>query len=166
MRKCIFSGTFDPPTLGHCDTIDRAAEIFDEVIVAIMVNPAKTPFFSLTERKEMLHILYGDNPKVKIIDWQGAAVDLLEKEKTPFYVRGIRNTVDLEYENAAFYANKRLKDNIVTVYLPAKQEHIHISSTLAKNCIRFRKPVEECVSVPVAAYIKNVLKNREELNRV
>lgn len=160
MKKCIFSGTFDPPTLGHQDIIDQAAQIFDKVVVAIMVNPAKTPFFSLEERKEMFSILYGNNPKIEVMEWQGAAVDLLKKENTPFYVRGIRNTVDLEYENANFYANRKLGGDIITVYFPAKQEHIHISSTLAKNCIHFEKPLTECVSVPVAAYIERLLKTK------
>lgn len=160
MKKCIFAGTFDPPTLGHQDTIDQAAKIFDKVVVAILVNPAKTPFFSLEERKEMFNILYGENPQIEVVAWQGAAVDLLKKENTPFYVRGIRNTVDLEYENANFYANRRLDDDIITVYLPAKQEYIHVSSTLAKSCIHFNKPVEECVSKPVGEYIRRILKER------
>lgn len=164
MKKCIFSGTFDPPTLGHLDTIKQAAKIFDEVVVAIMVNPQKTPFFTVEEREEMLRLLCEGVDGVRIIEWQGLAVDLLKREETPFYVRGIRNTVDLEYENAAFYASRDLDKEIVTVYLPAKQEHIHISSTLAKNCIRFQKPLNDYVGDRVAAYIGKISEERGKKN--
>ena len=162
MKKCIFAGTFDPPTLGHADTICSAAEIFDEVVVAIMINPQKTPFFSLEERREMLAILCKKIPNVRIVEWEGVAVDLLEREQTNFYVRGIRNTVDLEYENAAYFASRKLNDKMVTIYLPAKQELLHISSTLVKNSIKFGKPIQDCVGKDVAEYIEKVLKERTE----
>ncbi len=162
MKKCVFAGTFDPPTLGHLDTVRQAAAVFDEVVVAVLVNPSKQPFFTTEERLEMLRILCGGMPGIKIMQWQGAAVDLLRAENTVFYVRGIRNTVDLEYENAAFYANRRLYGDIVTVYFPAAQEHIHISSTLAKSCIHFEKPVEACVGTAVAEYIGRVMRRRGE----
>ena len=164
MKKCIFAGTFDPPTLGHEDTIRQAKEIFDEVVVAILHNPQKTPFFSLSERREMLDALYGGDERIRIEAWDGAAVDLLKKEDTPFYVRGIRNTVDLEYENANFFANRRFYKDIVAVYLPARPEHLHISSTLARNCIAFGKPLEECVSPIVRKKIGEIIARRE--NRV
>ena len=166
MKKCVFAGTFDPPTLGHYDTVRRAAAVFDEVVVALLVNPAKQPFFTEEERREMLQILCADIPNVRITAWQGVAVDLLRAENTPFYVRGIRNTVDLEYENANYYANRRLYGDIVTVYFPAAQEHIHISSTLAKSCIHFQKPVEECVGKPVAEYIGRVMRRRGDMKNV
>lgn len=161
MRKAIFAGTFDPPTLGHRDTVEQAAQIFDEVTVAVLVNPAKTPMFSEAERREMLSILCADIPNVRIIGWQGVAVDLLRAEGTRFYVRGIRNTIDLEYETADFYASCKLYPELITVYLPARQEHLHISSTLAKNSIYFSKPVEECVGEEVAEYIKGIMRARE-----
>ncbi len=156
MKKCVFAGTFDPPTLGHKDTIDEALAIFDEVVVAILINPNKEPTFSLEERGKMLAILCENNPKVKVVSWNGLVVDLLKKEDTRFYVRGIRNTVDLEYENASLYASRELDENLIAVYLPAKQEHIHISSTLAKNCLKFGTPVEKCVGKDVAEYLYKI----------
>lgn len=164
MKKCVFAGTFDPPTLGHLDTVKEAAQIFDEVVVAIMINPQKEPFFTAEEREQMLKLLCKEVKGVKITRWQGLAVDLLKRENTPFYVRGIRNTVDLEYENAAFYASRDIDENIVTVYLPAKQEHIHVSSTLAKNCIRFKKPLNAYVGDELAAYIDKILQERGNTN--
>lgn len=163
-KKCVFAGTFDPPTLGHAATVSDAAKVFDEVVVAILVNPQKTPFFTVEERKEMLRRLLEKERGVRITEWQGAAVDLLKAENTPFYVRGIRNTVDLEYENAACYASRDLDENMVTVYFPAKQEQLHISSTLVKNCIRFQKPIVGLVGKNVAKYIEEILTARGECN--
>ena len=108
-RKCVFSGTFDPPTLGHKAIIDSAREIFDEIVIAIMVNPQKTPMFTLQQRMEMLALTCGNLEGVKIIEFGGTVAELLEKEDTIFYVRGIRNTVDFEYENANYFATKKLK---------------------------------------------------------
>ncbi len=139
MKKCVFSGTFDPPTVGHDKIIKTCLEIFDEVIVAIMLNPEKHHFFSEEERLKLLQLLYKDEKRVKIISYNGAAVDLLKKENTPFYVRGIRNTVDLEYENANYYASKKLNDDIITLYVPAEQDDIHVSSAMVKSHIKFKK---------------------------
>lgn len=163
-KKCVFAGTFDPPTLGHASTVLDAAKVFDEVVVAILINPQKEPMFTLEERKEMLRLLLREVEGVRIVEWEGAAVDLLAKEKTPFYVRGIRNTVDLEYENAACYASRNLDHNMVTVYFPSRQEQLHISSTLVKNSIRFDKPIEELVGENVAKYINEVLAKRGKSN--
>lgn len=139
MKKCVFAGTFDPPTTGHEKLIADCLKIFDEVVVAVMVNRQKTPFLSEDDRAFLLKKLYADEPRVKVITFEGAAADLLAREKTPFYVRGIRNTVDLEYENANLYASRRIYPEMTAVYLPAGQESTHISSTLVKNCIAFRK---------------------------
>ena len=138
-RKCVFAGTFDPPTTGHEKVVESCLKMFDEVVVAVMINPDKTPYFSENERVSLLKTLFAGEKRVKIRTFSGAAVDLLEEERTPFYVRGIRNTVDFEYENANFFANKKLKNDIVTVYLPAEQQDLHISSSLVKNSIKFKK---------------------------
>ena len=130
MKKCVFAGTFDPPTTGHKRVIEDCLKIFDEVVVAVMVN-------------------------------EGAVVDLLEKENTPFYVRGIRNTVDFEYENANFFANKKLKKDIVTVYLPAEQESLQISSTLVKNSVKFKKDFSDYVPSEILQDILTLLEKKD-----
>ena len=98
-----------------------------------MVNPEKKPYFTESERVLLLKALYPDEKRVKVRVFCGAAVDLLEEENTAFYVRGIRNTVDFEYENANFFASKKLKKDFVSIYFPAEQEDLHISSTLVRN---------------------------------
>ena len=158
-RKCVFSGTFDPPTLGHKQIIQSARELFDEVVIAVMVNPQKSPTFSFQQRKEMLELICGDLQGVKIIQFGGTVAELLEKENTNFYVRGIRNTVDFEYENANYFATKKLKKDVVPVYLPCPQELLHVSSSMVKNSLKFNTPIDEYVTKEVENYIRNVEKS-------
>ncbi len=153
MRKCVFAGTFDPPTLGHKALIEECLALFDEVVVAIMVNPAKQPCFTLKERKEMLEIDFGKEPRVRVIDFEGTVAELLEKENTKIYVRGIRNGVDLDFENANFYASKKLDPDFKAVYLPCPQELLHVSSTMVRNSLKFGTPIDEYVSEGVKDYI-------------
>lgn len=153
MRKCVFAGTFDPPTLGHKALIEECLALFDEVVVAIMVNPAKQPYFTLEERKDMLGIDFGKEPRVRVISFEGTVAELLEKENTKIYVRGIRNGVDLDFENANFYASKKLDPDFKAVYLPCPQELLHVSSTMVRNSLQFGTPIDEYVSEGVKAYI-------------
>ena len=153
MRKCVFAGTFDPPTLGHKALIEECLTLFDEVVVAIMVNPAKQPYFPLEQRKEMLALDFGRELRVRVIDFEGTVAELLEKENTKIYVRGIRNGVDLDFENANFYASRKLDSSFTAVYLPCPQELLHVSSSMVRNSLQFQTPINEYVSEKVKAYI-------------
>ena len=155
-RKCIFAGTFDPPTLGHKALIEECLKIFDEVVVAIMVNPAKTPCFTLEQREEMLALVFGKEPRVRVTATHGTVAELLEKENTKFYVRGLRNTNDFDYENANFYASKKLDPEITAVYLPCPQELLHVSSSIVRNSLRFHTPIDEYVTKEVKEYIEKL----------
>lgn len=159
-KKCVFAGTFDPPTTGHKRVIEECLKIFDEAVVAVMVNTDKKPLFTEEERKGLLCKLFKGDKRVKVTVFDGAVVDLLERENTPFYVRGIRNTVDFEYENANFFANKKLKSDIVTVYLPAEQDSLQISSTLVKNSIKFNKQYAGYVPPEIYEDILILLENK------
>ena len=152
-RKCIFAGTFDPVTRGHETLIGQCLQLFDEVVVAIMVNPAKTPCFTLDERKEMLAIAFSGEKRIRVIEWDGTVAELLKKEQTPFYVRGLRNTVDFEYENANYFASKRLNADMVPIYLPCPQELLHVSSSMVRSSLQFKTPISDYVSAGVEAYI-------------
>lgn len=154
MKKCVFAGTFDPFTLGHADTVGKCLALFDEVVVAVGENRQKSCMFTAEERAAMVRAVYENCPRVRVTEWDGAIVDLLRREDTPFYVRGVRNTVDFEYENAAFYASRDLDKRFITLYIPAEQAHLHISSTLVKNCIAFRKPYRGYVPEAVYAFIE------------
>ena len=155
-RKCVFAGTFDPPTLGHKSMIETCAKLFDEVVVAVMHNPDKAPCFTLEQRKEMLGLDVGNLPSVRIVDFSGTVAELLEKENTKIYVRGIRNGIDLDYENANFYASRKLDKDITAVYIPCPQELLHVSSSLVRNSLKFGTPIDEYVSEKVKTHIQKV----------
>ena len=161
MKKCVFAGTFDPPTIGHERIICDCLKIFDEVVVAVMVNTEKTPMFTEEERLYLLNKLFKDDSRVKIIAFGGAVVDLLERENTPFYVRGIRNTVDFEYENQNHFASKKLKSDLVTIYLPAEQEELHVSSSLVKNSIKFNKDFKDYIPSEISEDLIKIIKTKE-----
>ena len=153
-RKCVFAGTFDPPTLGHKATVEDCLKIFDEVVIAILVNPKKQPAFTLEQRVEMLSLDFGEEPRVRIVTFEGTAAELLKREETEFYVRGIRNSTDLDFENANFYASKKLDENLTAVYPPCRQELLHVSSSMVRNSLHFGTPIDEYVSEKVKEYIK------------
>ena len=152
-RKCVFAGTFDPPTLGHKAIVEACEKLFDEVVVAILVNPAKTPYFSLEQRKEMLRLTVGESEKVRIVATTGTVAELLKAENTEIYVRGIRNSIDLDYENANFYASRKLDENVTAMYIPCPQELLHVSSSIVRNSLKFNTPIDEYVTKEVKEYI-------------
>lgn len=159
VKKCIFAGTFDPPTLGHKALMDECLKLFDEVVVAIMVNPQKQPYFTLEQREKMLALTVKNNPRVRITSTTGTVAELLQKENTKFYVRGIRNSIDLDYENANFYASKKLDPDLTAVYLPCPQDLLHVSSSMVRNSLKFQTPIDEYVTKEVKEYIE---KNAKE----
>lgn len=165
VKKCVFAGSFDPPTLGHKATVEDCLKIFDEVVVAIMVNPLKNPMFDTEQRKEMLRLTFGTNERVRIVTFTGTVAELLQREKTEFYVRGIRNGTDLDYENSNFYASRKLDRELVAVYLPCRQELLHVSSSMVRNSLRFGTPIDEYVTKEVKAYILASSRENETTRR-
>lgn len=159
-KKCIFAGTFDPPTLGHKASIEDCLQLFDEVVVAILVNPNKTPYFTIEQRKKMLALMFTNEPRLRVIAYTGTVAELLKEENTKFYVRGIRNGIDLDFENANYYASKKLDENLVTVYLPCRQELLHVSSSMVRNSLQFGTPIEEYVTQEVKQYIETIQKDK------
>lgn len=154
MKKCVFAGSFDPFTVGHADTVSKSLAIFDEVVVAVAENRAKTYAFTLEERLAMVEAVYRGEPRVRVLAWSGVIADLLEEEQTPFYVRGVRNAIDFEYENADFYASRKLNGEMIPIYLPAEQELLHVSSSIVRNSIAYGKPYREYVPEAVYEYIQ------------
>ena len=155
-KKCIFAGTFDPPTLGHKALIEDCLKLFDEVVIAILVNPKKTPCFTVEQRAEMWKLIFPNETRIRVIAFEGTVAELLKKENTKFYVRGIRNGVDLDFENANFYASKKLDKELITVYLPCPQELLHVSSSMVRNSLHFGTPIDEYVTQEVKEYIEKI----------
>lgn len=154
MKKCVFAGTFDPFTVGHEDTVKKCLSLFDETVIAVASNKRKNCLFSERERYEMVASVYEKEPRVRVVLWDGVMAELLKKENTPFYVRGLRNAVDFDYETADFYASRDLNAEMVTLYIPSEQKNMHVSSTLVRNCIAFGAPFENYVPAAVYRYIR------------
>ena len=155
-KKCVFAGTFDPPTLGHKATVEDCLKLFDEVVIALLVNPQKKPYFTAEQRIEMWKRMFPEDKRIRIITFEGPVTELLKKENTPFYVRGIRNGVDLDFENANYYASKKLDEDFVAVYLPCRQELLHVSSSMVRNSLLFSTPIDSYVTKEVEEYIKKL----------
>lgn len=156
MRKCVYTGTFDPPTLGHQAVVQDCLKLFDEVVVGVLTNPAKNAYFTLEQRLEMLRLMFGEDKRIKIISFAGTAAELLQQEGTSVYVRGVRNTVDFEYENANYFATCKLDDNVTAVYLPCRQHLLHVSSSIVRNSLLFGTPIDEYVTKEVQEYIEKL----------
>ncbi len=139
MKKCVFAGTFDPPTQGHKKVIEHCLQLFDEVVVAVMINTAKNCLLTVEERVRLLNKLFKNEKRVKVRSFGGAAVDLLKEEDTVFYVRGVRDCIDFEYEKRDLFASRKLMPEMVTLFIPAEQELLQISSTLVRNSLVFDK---------------------------
>ena len=154
-KKCVFAGTFDPPTLGHKAVIENCLNTFDEVVVAILVNPKKQPYFSLEDRKKMLSLTV-KSERVRVVEFSGTIAELLKKENTNVYVRGLRNATDFDYETADFYATRKLNENVIAWYMPCPQELLHVSSSIVRNSLCFQTPIDEYVSQEVKTYIENI----------
>ncbi len=135
MRRALFPGSFDPITLGHYDIINRGVKLFDEVIVAIGVNSEKKYMFSLEERKRFLEETFKDQPKVKIMTYQGLTIDFCKVIKAQFILRGLRNPADFEFEKAIAHTNRKLS-KIETVFLLTAASTSYISSSIVRDVIR------------------------------
>lgn len=160
MKKCVFAGTFDPPTKGHRSVVREALKIFDGVTVAVMTNTGKQCLLTEDERYKLLCELFKGDDRVKVRVFHGAAVDLLAEEGTPFYVRGVRDSIDFEYENRNHYASKKLMPELVSVYLPAEEGELFISSTLVRNSVKFKKQYINYVPEEIADKVKAMLEDK------
>ncbi len=160
MKKCVFAGTFDPPTIGHENVVKKSLQIFDEVVVALMVNGGKNPLLTQEQRFDLLKTLFADQPRVRVITFAGAACDLLRAENTPFYVRGVRDAIDVAYENRDYYATKRLMPEVIEIYLPAEQEQTHISSSLVKTSARLDKEYLDYIPEAIRQNVAKILEKK------
>ncbi len=164
IRRAVYAGSFDPPTNGHLWMIAEAQRLFDELIVAIGVNPNKKSTYSVAERRTMLEKITADFPNVRITSFEKEyLVNFAHSINAPFVVRGIRTATDYEYERAVRHINADLQPEIRTIFLMPPREIVEISSTMVKGLVGYtgwQEVVKQYVPPPVyekmiADYHKN-----------
>ena len=150
MTRAACPGSFDPPTNGHIDVIERAARYFDEVVVAVIANPSKNPLFTLEQRKQLLRDTLADVDNVTIGSFSGLLVDFARDRGVSVLVKGLRAVSDFEYELQMAQMNATLLPGLDTLFVTAKPEWAFLSSSLVKEVARFGGGVEGLVPPLVA----------------
>lgn len=153
MTTALCPGSFDPPTNGHMDVIRRSVTIFERVIVAVIRNPSKTPMFTDDERVEMLEELFGDEPKVEVMSFEGLLVDFARRQGVDVIVKGLRAVSDFDYELQMAQMNHHLAE-METVFIPTSAEYGYLSSSLVKEVGRFGGTVDGLVPPEVAQILR------------
>jgi pantetheine-phosphate adenylyltransferase len=161
----IYPGSFDPPTNGHLDLIERGSKIFDELVVAILRNAEKTPLFSLGERRRMLEELTDGFRNVRVDTFDGLTVDYAAKVKAGAVLRGIRALSDYEYELQMALMNRKLRPNLETVFMMPAEQYSYLSSRLVREVARLGGDISGLVPELVEQRLKEKLDPAYKLNR-
>lgn len=156
VKRAVFPGSFDPVTTGHVDLIKRAASLFDELIIGILVNSEKEPLFTLEERKYMLKEVSAGISGVSVVSFNGLLVDFVKEVGADVIVRGLRTAADFEYELPLAQANVRLNNQADTVFLATSPEYSFISSSAVKELLRYDGDIREYVPDVVYKRLMNV----------
>ena len=160
----MFTGSFDPITLGHMDIIGRASQLFDHLYVGLFYNKDKQGFFDIETRKRMLEAALADFPNVEVVTAHDSlAVDIARHLNVTYLVRGLRNATDLEYESNMAYFNKQLAPELETVYLVASHQIQPVSSSRVRELIHFEADISPYVP---QAVLKEVEAKRGKQERI
>jgi pantetheine-phosphate adenylyltransferase len=154
-KIAVYPGSFDPPTFGHLDVINRSLEIFDKIIVLVSDNKNKNYMFSKDERFEMVKEMTKDIEKVSVENLPGLLVDYLKKKKMRIVIRGLRITSDFDYEFQMSSLNRVLYPKIETIYIISDIKYILLSSSLVRELISNNGDISKFVPPEVEKFIKN-----------
>ena len=162
MRRAIYPGSFDPVTNGHLDIIERGCKLFDEIVISILVNPDKQPFFTVEERQEMLGEVVKDIEKggcaVRVDSFSGLLVNYAVAQQAHVIVRGIRAISDYEYELQMALMNRRLEPGIETVFMMPAETYSYVSSRLVKEVFQLGGAIEGLVPPAVEKRMKEKMR--------
>lgn len=146
MKKlAIYPGTFDPITYGHLDVIQRASELFDIVVVSVLVNAAKTPLFTKEERIEMIRESVQGIHNVEIDEFDGLLIDYAKQKGAIAIIRGLRAVSDFEYEFQMALMNRKISDGITTVFLMPHEKYTYLNSSIVRELARLKANVSDFV---------------------
>lgn len=163
IKRAIYPGSFDPVTNGHIDIIERASNLFDEVIVAVSTNIEKSPMFTIDERKEMLSSACAHLSNVKVDGFNGLLVRYAESNGAIAIVKGLRALSDFEFEFEMALMNRRLERRIETVFLMTNAEYSYLSSSIIKEVVKFGGSVSGLIPPIVEEYLAKKLGSIESI---
>ena len=153
MRRSIYPGSFDPVTNGHLDIVERASKLFDEIIIAVLVNPEKRALFTVEERREMLEevltLVESGGCRLRVGSFQGLLMRYAVEQQAHAVVRGIRAISDYEYELQMALMNRRQEPAIETVFMLAAESYSYVSSRLVKEVYSLGGTIEGLVPATV-----------------
>jgi pantetheine-phosphate adenylyltransferase len=156
-RLAIYPGSFDPPTLGHLDVIERASRLFDHLIVAVGVNPSKRPFLSKEQRMQALRESTSHLENVEIDSFDGLLIEYVSQRGALSVVRGLRATADFDYEFQMAMVNRRLHPEIDSVFLMTQWEHSYLSSSMVRQVATLGGDYTGMVPPAVAEIVRGAL---------
>jgi len=154
VRRVIYPGSFDPVTNGHLDVINRAATLFDEVVVAVAFNEQKQSLFTPEERIALIREVSGTLPNIRIAQFDGLLMDFARKEGATAVVRGLRAVSDFEFEFQMALMNRKLEPQIETIFLMPAEKYTYLSSRIVKEIARLGGDVGAFVPVSVAEALR------------
>jgi len=154
MRIAIYPGSFDPFTNGHRDILQRAAVLFDHIIVGVLVHPTKKCFFSPEERVELISEVIKDHENIRVIHFNGLLVDFCRSTGACAIIRGLRAVSDYEYEMQMFSVNNQLAPDLETVFLMSSPRYSFLSSSIAKEVARYGGDITNLVPENIASEMR------------
>ena len=160
MKLAIYPGSFDPPTLGHIDVIERSAKLFDDLIVGVGVNASKQPLLSAEQRVQVSRESCAHLENVRVETFQGRLIDFAKTVGARAIVRGLRATVDFEYEFQMAMVNHRLSENLETLFLMTRWDYSYMSSSIVREVALLGGDYGSLVPEPVARMLAKVLASR------
>jgi pantetheine-phosphate adenylyltransferase len=161
-RTAIYPGSFDPPTYGHMDIVERSSRLFDRLVIAVGVNSAKKSFLTTEQRVDVLSRATAHLPNVTVQSFQGLLVKYAESQGARTIVRGLRATADFEYEFQMAMVNRRLTEDIETMFLMTKWEHSYLSSSIVREVAVLGGDFSEMVPPVVAEVLRQVVSSPGE----
>ena len=162
MRIAIYPGSFDPVTKGHMDIIRRAATLFDELVIGVLNNSAKSPLFTPDERVTMLKMVTDDIPNIRIVPFSGLTIDFCHTMKAQAIVRGLRAVSDFEYELQLSQTNRVIAPDIDTVFLTTNLKYSYLSSSIVKEIASYDGDISAFVDGRISEMIHRKIRSIRE----